>query len=404
MKRTLTLLLTCILVLGLCTSVGLADSEKPYAGTTITLAFWESPVQEFYDMFFEDTGITVEYEQISGDQIFNVVNARMLAGEGPDIFGARYVDAYFERAAAGDLVDLTDIPYWDNLDSGVVDLLRTDDGKVYGIPEAPVWICAVYNADLFKKYGLDVPKDYEEYMEVCQAFLDAGVIPTVQGAADLSYVKWVGLDPVFQLLSSNPEFIDGLTDGTANFTDDLFIQAITRQKEFLDAGYLYSDSIGLTIMQAWEMFCEGNVAMINGGSYFGPNFSTIIEPEFDYEAMAMPMNAPGDPQVVPYSAVATSLCLNADGENIEAAKTFVEYWMTHLEEYADISGKPSVMTTDYDYAPYAIKFKVEGERIAYNREPAAIGNDYAAAMQNLILGASVEDVVAELQSKLEASR
>jgi raffinose/stachyose/melibiose transport system substrate-binding protein len=387
------------------TAAETAKNDKPYAGTKISIAFWESPVTEFYKQFERDTGIIVEYEQISGDQIYNVINARLLAGEGPDIFGARFEDAYYARAEAGELVDLTDIPYWDKIDPGVVDLLRAKDGKLYGIPEAPTWICTVYNVDIFKKYNLSIPKNIDEYFDVCEKLVKEGVIPTVQGAADLSYCKWVGVDPIFQLLMSDFDYVRGFATGTSNFTDPQFVEALTLQKKFIDSGYLYKDSISMTIMQAWEFFCKGNVAMINGGSYFGPLFSTIVEPEFEYSAMALPTNKAGDEQAVPYSAVAIALCLNAKGKNIEASKQFVEYWMTHLKEYADISGKPSAMAEDYDYAPYASKFKLPGiKRIGYVREPSAIASDYSAAIQNLIMGASVEEVVNELQSKLDAIR
>ena len=44
----------------------------------------------------------------------------------------------------------------------------TIDGKIYGIPATANTLHLAYRSDLFKKYGLKVPKSYDEVIEVCK--------------------------------------------------------------------------------------------------------------------------------------------------------------------------------------------------------------------------------------------
>ena len=65
---------------------------------------------------------------------------------------------------------------------------------VYGFPVSSLAFLGFYNKEIFEKYDLEVPMNWEDYLDVCEVLKNNSVVPQIQGAKDLWQTRHV-LDP-----------------------------------------------------------------------------------------------------------------------------------------------------------------------------------------------------------------
>ena len=86
-----------------------------------------------------------------------------------------------ETLVKNDLVeDVTDL--WDEfvVANGVSEDIKesfTVDGKAYAVPYSIIYNTVIYNKNVFAEYNLEVPKTFDEFLDVCQTLKDNGITP-----------------------------------------------------------------------------------------------------------------------------------------------------------------------------------------------------------------------------------
>ena len=410
MRKLLALILAVLMLLG--TAAALAEEaeteySRDYAGTTLTMAGWHPEYPEFWALFEEDTGIKISYEMISSDQYLNIMNTRLLADEAPDIFAPRYFDTYEQIVAEGRVVDLTDYPFMEKIVDSAKAQETAADGRIYAIPESQLKVCMFYNKDMFAKYGLSIPTNYTEWMAVCQALVDAGEVPYIQGMQDLWQCKYVGVDPMYRFCATDSKFSAKMLTGETSFLDPTVLDAYQKTDAFIKAGYLHEASIGLTFIEAWQMFCLGEAAMMSGGTWYSAQAFPEAEPDFDIGTCPIPLNYEGEEQFVIVGAISDMYCVNAASENKDAALLYFQWWIDHMDVYA-VYAKHMVATKGETPA-FSPESYIYDDLLGYNeglfqKEPSVVSTDYGKVMQNLVLGdTDPESIVAYLQDKLDAA-
>ena len=80
-----------------------------------------------------------------------------------------------------------------------------DGDTWYGMTSYAEFQRVYYNKDLFAKYNIKIPTTYDEFVDACQKFVDAGVTPIAADAQEYG-VMWLW----WQLVSKNADskFID----------------------------------------------------------------------------------------------------------------------------------------------------------------------------------------------------
>lgn len=76
----------------------------------------------------------------------------------------------------GYIYDMSDLKCVSNLSDDAL-IQSTYDGKVFSIPLTYTCFGFVWNVDMLKEYGLEVPENLEEFLNVCETLKENGILP-----------------------------------------------------------------------------------------------------------------------------------------------------------------------------------------------------------------------------------
>lgn len=200
-----------------------------------------------------------------------VLKTRAAVGELPDIFEcpSNVLESFSQ---SGDIAPLDDamkaVDFASYVLPSVLENRASKDGKIYAISAlANEPYCLFYNKEVFAKYNLTEPKNFDEFKNVVKTLNDNGVIPLSIFAQE----KWPGLQ-LFDLavVANNPLGIAALETGEAKATDPAFTEAAKKLSELVSMGIIGKGAFSTNASQAFEQFRLGQAGMLtNGVWYFG---------------------------------------------------------------------------------------------------------------------------------------
>ncbi len=217
------------------------DTDAEMADAKTTINFMCDSRSEFEKMekllpqFTEETGIDVNFTFLQETQLRSKAGLELQADKTdidvmlldfltlPKYIEAGYVeplDTYFEGSTTFDEGDF--IPTF-------IDSCKGEDGKLYAVPLYQDCSILILRGDLFEKYGLDIPKTFDELME-CAKVIDAGEEGVagiaMRGARGMGVSEWTW-----------PSILAGF--GGSYYTDDM--KADLNTPEAKAAMQYYSD-------------------------------------------------------------------------------------------------------------------------------------------------------------------
>ena len=204
------------------------------------------------------------------------------AGTAPDIASVPALTQGTDRyVAAGKLMDLTDAATqrgWPAHFSKDVLAYNnpTTPGKIYGIPWSQNTVGVFYNADIFSKEGLTVPKTLADFESVMQSLKDRGYKPVVSvGGRD----GWP-LSQIFeQFIHSNTSFADIqkliAVDPSGTYDSPQFAQALSKLLDWSDKGFLDKSALSTNYTDANNLFIAGKAPISITGSWELGDFNTL---------------------------------------------------------------------------------------------------------------------------------
>lgn len=217
------------------------DTDAETADAKTTINFMCDSRSEFEKMekllpqFTEETGIDVDFTFLQETQLRSKAGLELQADKTdidvmlldfltlPKYIEAGYVeplDTYFEGSTTFDEGDF--IPTF-------IDSCKGEDGKLYAVPLYRDCSILILRGDLFEKYGLDIPKTFDELME-CAKVIDEGEEGVagiaMRGARGMGVSKWTW-----------PSILAGF--GGSYYTDDM--KADLNTPEAKAAMQYYSD-------------------------------------------------------------------------------------------------------------------------------------------------------------------
>ena len=334
------------------TTVTLAQSP----GEAVELTFWSwrtEDVEQYNRIIrvFEERnpGIKVRFIPYLNTEYNTILSTALQGGGGPDIIHLRSYGGAEVLANAGYLMPL----------DGVVEALEEfpeevllgatsrKDGRVYGVPFAYQTVQVLYNRRIFTENGLEIPKTWNEFLELAGTLKERGIIPFANGAKDawMLEILWGAVGPQFY---GGTEFFNEVTTGKTDFLDPRFIESLRRLNElvpYFPPGYM---GVGYTDMQM--LFAQEVAAMFIGGS-FELGIMESLNPDLEIGAFPVPPLEAGDPAYVA-AWVDGSYGINASTKHPEAALKFIEFTATQefgqmfTDELKQISAVPGTVPTD----------------------------------------------------------
>lgn len=197
------------------------------------------------------------------------VRIQIAAGNGPDMF---YMDSFDVPyyATRHQILNLENYRKKYNLDQVMYDwAIRATlfDGQMYALPQSVEATALTYNKTLINRLGFDVPRTREEYVALCEAALDANLIPVAFGYQGVNILlNWY----VEHYLTTycGADVIREMLQGTRPFNDPEIRGAFGLMKADWDAGYIGGRRSAATALnEAREQFTNQQAVMNFEGAW-----------------------------------------------------------------------------------------------------------------------------------------
>lgn len=316
----------------------------------LTIGSWRTEDVAKYEKviaLFNETNpdIQVEFNPTKNTEYNTVLNTALQAGEGPDIFHLRPYAAGLKLAEAGFVEPITDINGLDQYSEDYLAASKGTDGEQYGVPLNISSTQFFYNKKIFTDQGLEVPTTWDEFIEVNEKLLDAGITPIAMGTKEGWLLSLTHGIVGAGVLDGNA-YADKLVTGDTDFTDPAFVESIEAMNDLKK--YFPANSEGLGMDDIRTIFAMEQAAMFPLGSWEIPVVSEL-NLDLDYGFFPMPSKT-GNQSVTTW--VDGSFAINAKSKNIEAAKTFLEFLTTKefgelfVDEFKMISAIPGITSND----------------------------------------------------------
>lgn len=299
--------------------------------TVLKWAVWDINLTTYYQPLidaFEAANPGVKIEMVDlGSADYQTVLATELTGSGSnfDVATIKDVPGYTTLVNKGVLEPLDDYIAKDNVDlsayGGVTDQV-TVDGKLYELPfRSDFWVM-FYNKDIFDKAGVAYPTNdmtFEQYDELARSVTNTTPGQEVYGA---HYHTWRSAVQLFGILDGK----NSIVDGKYEFLKPYYEMILAEQNDGVCQDYATLKTSSLHYSGA---FAQGNIAMMNMGSWFIPTLIDKIKtgeygPEVANWGLVKYPHAEG---VEPGSTLATitSLSIPTSAPNKDLAWEFVKF-------------------------------------------------------------------------------
>ncbi len=297
---------------------------------------WNAAIDIFKD---EHPDVEVVVEKQTFEQIQKNAKIVLTGDDVPDVMEYNKGNATAgQLASQGLLTPLTDEATergWDETLPASIQTTATYDeqglmgsGDWYGVPNYGEFVGVYFNQDMFDQYGITVPTTFDEFEAALQAFKAAGVTPLAEAGAEYPMGQlWYEL----LLHYADRDLINDyqLFSGDVDFQGEAFTQATDKLNEWIQAGYIASDSAALTAEDMGVSFINGTYPLMVSGSWW---FGRLVEEvPFAWGQTLFPENtmhpgSSGNLWVVPE---------NADGKDL--AYDFID--ITLRPEVQDVLGQ-----------------------------------------------------------------
>ncbi|RWZ52613.1 extracellular solute-binding protein [Labedella phragmitis] len=339
MKHSKKLMGVAVLAAGALALSGCSSSGNGGGGDDNVLTLWhfESETSamgiawdEAIKTFEEETGATVEFEAKAFEQIRSTASQVLNSDEAPDILeynkGNATAGLLASQGLLAPLDDAVEEYGWDDmLAPSLQTTARYDEqgvmgsGSYYGIPNYGEFVEVYYNKDAFAEAGLEIPTTMAEFETVMQAFVDKGVTPLAESAAEYPLGQlWYQL----ALSQADRDFVDAyqLYTDDVDFEGPEITYATETVKDWTDKGFISADSTGLKAEDAGTSFINGTYPIFFSGSWWHNRFTTEIT-DFDFGTFLFP-----ESEMAPGSA-GNMWVIPERAQNKELAEQFIDITM-----------------------------------------------------------------------------
>ena len=271
-NRALPALLVIVTAISLLSGCGGKSAEKEDA-ETITVYLWSTSLYEKYAPYIQEQLPDINVEFVVGNNNLDFYKFLKENGGLPDIITCCRFSLHDASPLKDSLMDLSTTNAAGAVYDSYLSNFMNEDGSVNWIP-----VCAdahgfIVNKDLFEKYDIPVPTDYESFVFACQAFDKVGI----RGFTADYYYDYTCMETLQGLSASELSSVDGRKWRTTYSDQDntkregldstIWPEAFERMEQFIQDTGLSPDALDMNYDDIVEMYQSGKLAM-----YFGSSF------------------------------------------------------------------------------------------------------------------------------------
>lgn len=274
-------------------------------------------------------GITVEHQEIPYDDLRQKLVTGLAGGILPDVLRADIIWVP-EFADQGALLALdTEMDDFATISAGMfpgpVSTNKWGD-HYYGLPLDTNTRVMFYNQKLFADAGITDPPADIDALEADFATIQAKLGPDVFGYAEGGTGPWSVLPWIWSFGGGITD--DAVTSATGTLNGPATVEAVTRLKRWLDAGYLSPSILGGGLATS-EQFGNDTAATILEGPWMPGIFKNQF-PDLQYGYATVPAGAGGTASVVG----GEDIVVFKSTQNKEAALAFTRFMVSETAQMA----------------------------------------------------------------------
>lgn len=425
MKKTIALLLSLIMCLGLFAGCGgqdttvtdgTANNDASNGDTTDTGAeggetsgeaqevelwyYWETEGHQValqgaiddYNASQDDYSVVAKYVPFADFKKQLSIGA--VASELPDMVIIDSPDhaSYASMGIFADLTDKVDVSaYYDGPVASC-----TYDGKLYGVPFGVNCLALFYNEDMLNDAGLEVPTTWSELQSAAETLSDGtrygfafSALQNEEGTFNFMPYVW----------SAGADYSD--------FNSDAGIEALTFAQELVSSGAMSKECINWTQGDVMNQFISGNVAMMVNGCWQIPTMRSEV-PDMNWGVSLIPMADNGEYA----SAIGGENFAVVEGGNVDGAISFLNYMMDEtvmtdlLASFGYIAGIDAIaqnqFTGDEDYLKFVEQMGYAKARGPHENWPSISDAISLAFNQVMTDAATPADAAAAAQATIDS--
>ena len=270
-NRVLPGFLVMVTVISLLSGCGGKSAEKEDA-ETITVYLWSTSLYEKYAPYVQEQLPDINVEFVVGNNNLDFYKFLKENGGLPDIITCCRFSLHDASPLKDSLMDLSTTNAAGAVYDSYLSNFMNEDGSVNWVP-----VCAdahgfIANKDLFEKYDIPLPTDYESFAFACQAFDKVGI----RGFTADYYYDYTCMETLQGLSASELSSVDGRKWRTTYSDPDntkregldstIWPEAFENMEQFIKDTGLSPDDLDMNYDDIVEMYQSGKLAMYFGSS------------------------------------------------------------------------------------------------------------------------------------------
>ena len=270
-NRVLPWFLVMVTVISLLSGCGGKSAEKEDV-ETITVYLWSTSLYEKYAPYVQEQLPDINVEFVVGNNNLDFYKFLKENGGLPDIITCCRFSLHDASPLKDGLMDLSTTNAAGAVYDSYLSNFMNEDGSINWVP-----VCAdahgfIANKDLFEKYDIPLPTDYESFVFACQAFDKVGI----RGFTADYYYDYTCMETLQGLSASELSSVDGRKwrtiysdpDNTKREGLDSIIwpEAFENMEQFIKDTGLSPADLDMNYDDIVEMYQSGKLAMYFGSS------------------------------------------------------------------------------------------------------------------------------------------
>jgi len=432
-KRMMSILLLATMVTGLIAGCGSTKKEAKNDDDDVVTVTWmtsrpvdgeiDQVMHEIADQYSKEKGgkWKIEFETTADRPSYLQKLKTLIAGGNmPDIIDIDADPYCQELVDAGMLVDvkqfLKDNDRYDDFYPIALKYQEFTDGSMYTLPLEYHVEMTWYNKEIFEENNVELPKTFDEFLDVCTTFQNAGVTPLAAGLKSWEPLLKSSMAFVTAEYLSTDEgkgFGEKYRNGEVTM-DGTWNPYIETWSQLIDNGVYTADMTGIDHDQALEQFATGGSAMFCSGPW---DYDAIMEKNPELQLDMMPFYGTKESAGWLIGGPGCGFAANASSKNLDAVKKVLAAISTTDGQNAlwqnNQGGSSYLNGVEFDlpeaYTSVAGALAAGNVYCPWNEWGSAAGahETYGTEMQSYLLGAqdlsttlqTVDEVVSELLSK-----
>lgn len=349
-KKGFAILSCAVLAAGVLAGCGNQDNSGK---TEIELVQYKPEAVEVFKKLeekFNSTHDDIHLKIDSPNDTMTILKTRFVREDYPDILGIGGDINYSYFIDSDILADVSDFDGLSEVNQGYVDILEglefVPTEGTYGVPYVANAAGILYNREMFKEHGWEIPTTWEELMTLCDTIQSEGILPFYFGFKDV----WTCLAPWNSLAVdlAPADVCQQVNAGKTEFSKE-YKETAEKMLQLVQYGeegpfaYGYND--------ACTAFANGESAMFAIGSYAVPQIKSV-NPDMDIDSFVTPGSDSADGNTL-NSGVDLMFAVTEDCENKEAAYEVIRFLMEdeNIQAYLDDQNAVPCKNGEFNLAP-----------------------------------------------------